>query len=136
MGVRIFQPEMLIVLIMYIPFFFIFFLSNSLRVNGGMRFKNQKEWLSRLIAGLANSSGLFLIIIIQYSFFYWTGEVYWTTNWLSVNLLFGIAPMMFVLPYFNRVFFQLTGRIYLGPIILCLIFIMILTTNTVVYLPI
>ena len=136
MGVRIFQPEMLIVLIMYIPFFFIFFLSNSLRVNGGMRFKNQKEWLSRLIAGLANSSGLFLIIIIQYSFFYWTGEVYWTTNWLSVNLLFGIVPMMFVLPYFNRVFFQLTGRIYLGPIILCLIFIMILTTNTVVYLPI
>ena len=121
---------------MYIPFFFIFFLSNSLRVNGGMRFKNQKEWLSRLIAGLANSSGLFLIIIIQYSFFYWTGEVYWTTNWLSVNLLFGIVPMMFVLPYFNRVFFQLTGRIYLGPIILCLIFIMILTTNTVVYLPI
>ena len=72
MGVRIFQPEMLIVLIMYIPFFFIFFLSNSLRVNGGMRFKNQKEWLSRLIAGLANSSGLFLIIVIQYSFFYWT----------------------------------------------------------------
>ena len=136
MGVRIFQPEMLIVLIMYIPFFFIFFLSNSLRVNGGMRFKNQKEWLSRLIAGLANSSGLFLIIIVQYSFFYWTGEVYWTTNWLSVNLLFGIVPMMFVLPYFNRVFFQLTGRIYLGPIILCLIFIMILTTNTVVYLPI
>ena len=136
MGVRIFQPEMLIVLIMYIPFFFIFFLSNSLRVNGGMRFKNQKEWLSRLIAGLANSSGLLLIIVIQYSFFYWTGEVYWTTNWLSVNLLFGIVPMMFVLPYFNRVFFQLTGRIYLGPIILCLIFIMILTTNTVVYLPI
>ena len=52
MGVRIFQPEMLIVLMMYVPFFFIFFLSNSLRVNGGMRFKNQKEWLSRLIAGL------------------------------------------------------------------------------------
>jgi len=136
MGVRIFQPEMLIVLMMYVPFFFIFFLSNSLRVNGGMRFKNQKEWLSRLIAGLANSSGLLLIIIIQYSVFYWTGEVYWTTNWLSVNLLFGIVPMMFVLPYFNRAFFQLTGRIYLGPIILCLIFIMILTTNTVVYLPI
>ena len=136
MGVRIFQPEMLLVLMMYIPFFFIFFLSNSLRVNGGMRFRNQKEWISRLIAGLANSAGLLLIIIIQYSVFYWTGEVYWTTNWLSVNLLFGIVPMMFVLPYFNRVFFQITGRIYLGPIILCLIFIMILTTNTVVYLPI
>ena len=136
MGVRIFQPEMLLVLAMYFPFFFIFFFSNSLRVNGAMRFEGQTEAISRLIAGFANSAGLFLIIIIQYTVFAATGTVYWTTNWLSVNLLFGIVPIMFILPYFNRIFFQMTGRIYLGPIITCLIFIMILTTNTVIYLPI
>ena len=136
MGVRIFQPQMLLVLAMYFPFFFIFFLSNSLRVNGAMRFENQPEWISRLVAGLANSSGLIMIIVIQYFIFLYTGSVFWTTNWLSVNLLFGIVPMMFFLPYFNRVFFEMTGRIYLGPVITCLIFIMILSTNTVVYLPI
>ena len=135
MGVRIFQPEMLLVLVMYFPLFFIFFFSNSLRVNGAMRFKNQSEWKSRLIAGFANSLGLMMIIVIQYVTFAWTGTVFWTTNWLSVNLLFGIVPMMFILPYFNRIFFQLTGRVYLGPIVTCLIFIMILSTNTVVYLP-
>ena len=135
MGVRIFQSEMLLVLVMYFPLFFIFFFSNSLRVNGAMRFKNQSEWKSRLIAGFANSLGLMMIIIIQYVTFAWTGTVFWTTNWLSVNLLFGIVPMMFILPYFNRIFFQLTGRVYLGPIVTCLIFIMILSTNTVVYLP-
>ena len=136
MGVRIFQPQMLLVLAMYFPFFFVFFLSNSLRVNGAMRFENQPEWISRLVAGLANSSGLIMIIVIQYFVFFYTGSVFWTTNWLSVNLLFGIVPMMFFLPYFNRVFFEMTGRIYLGPVITCLIFIMILSTNTVVYLPI
>ncbi len=136
MGVRIFQPQMLLVLAMYFPFFFLFFLSNSLRVNGAMRFQNQPEWISRLVAGLANSSGLIMIIVIQYFVFFYTGSVFWTTNWLSVNLLFGIVPMMFFLPYFNRVFFEMTGRIYLGPVITCLIFIMILSTNTVVYLPI
>ena len=136
MGVRIFQPEMLIVLMMYFPLFFIFFFSNSLRVNGAMRFKDQPEWLSMLIAGFANSLGLMLIIIIQYFAFFKTGTVFWTTNWLSVNLLFGIVPVMFILPYFNRIFFNMTGRIYLGPLITCLIFIMILSTNTVVYLPI
>ena len=136
MGVRIFQIEMLLVLLMYFPLFFIFFFSNSLRVNGSMRFKNQPEWQSRLIAGFANSLGLILIIIIQYTTYALTGTVYWTTNWLSVNLLFGIVPMMFILPYFNRIFFNMTGRVYLGPIITCLIFIMILSTNTVVYLPI
>lgn len=135
MGVRVFQPEMLLVLAMYFPFFFVFFFSNSLRVNGAMRFSGQSENVSRLIGGLANSGGLILIIIIQYLVFWWTGTVYWTTNWLSVNLLFGIVPIMFILPYFNRIFFQITGRVYLGPLVTCLIFIMILSTNTVVYLP-
>ena len=139
MGVRVFQPEMILVLLMYFPLFFIFFFSNSLRVNGSMRFQGQAEWKSRLIGGFANSLGLIFIIIIQYSVFAATGTVYWSSNstdWLSVNLLFGIVPMMFILPYFNRIFFEMTGRIYLGPIVTCLIFIMILSTNTVVYLPI
>ena len=138
-GVRVFQPEILLVLLMYFPLFFIFFFSNSLRVNGAMRFKKQTEWKSRLIAGFANSLGLMSIIIIQYSVYASTGRVYWSSNstdWLSINLLFGIVPMMFILPYFNRIFFQMTGRVYLGPLVTCLIFIMILSTNTVVYIPI
>ena len=136
MGVRIFQPELLIVLAMYAPFFFVFFFSNSLRVNGAMRIEGQPEWLSMLTAGFANSLGLLLIIVIQYATFAKTGTVFWTTNWLSVNLLFAIVPMMFVLPYFNRYFFYMTGRVYLGPMVTTLIFIMILSTNTVLYLPI
>ena len=109
MGVRIFQPEMLLVLAMYFPLFLIFFFSNSLRINGAMRFKGQPEWRSMLIGGIANSLGLILIIIIQYSVYFKTGTVYWSSNstdWLSVNLLFGIVPMMFILPYFNRIFFS------------------------------
>ena len=135
MGVRIFQPEMLLVLMMYFPLFFIFFFSNSLRVNGAMRFKDQPEWLSILIACFANSLGLIFIIIIQYVTYFETGIVFWTDNWLSVNLLFGIVPMMFILPIFNRAFFKITGRSYLGPLVTCLVFIMILSTNTVIYLP-
>jgi len=135
MGVRIFRAEELWLLFMYAPFFFIFFLSNSLRVNGGMRAAGQPEWRSMLIAGIGNSLGLFLIVIVQYATFWRTGQVYWTDGWLYVNLLFAVVPMMFVLPYFNRFFFRLTGRIYLGPMVTCLVFIMILLTNTVVYIP-
>ena len=135
MGVRVFQPELLILLLMYTPFFFIFFLSNSLRVNGAMRFEGQPEWRSMLLGGIANSLGLFLIVVVQYVTFAVTGTVYWTDGWLYVNLLFAVVPMMFVLPYFNRYFFRMTGSIYLGPMITCLIFVMILITNTVIYLP-
>jgi len=135
MGVRIFRPVELLLLIMYAPFFFIFFLSNSLRANAAMRTEGQAEWKSMLVAGIGNSLGLFLIVVVQYSIFVATGTVYWTDGWLYVNLLFAVVPMMFVLPYFNRYFFRMTGRIYLGPMVTCLVFIMVLLTNTVCYLP-
>jgi acetyl esterase/lipase len=135
MGVRVFRPEMVLLLAMYAPLFFIFFLSNSLRVNGAMRFAGEPEWRSLLRAGIANSLGLFLIVLIQYATFAATGTVYWTDGWLYVNLLFAVVPMMFVLPYFNRFFFRVTGRIWLGPMVTCLIFVMVLISNTVFYLP-
>ena len=135
MGVRVFQPAELVLLGMYVPFFFVFFMSNSLRVNGAMRIAGEQEWKSMLIAGIANSLGLLLIVIVQYLTFAATGTVYWTEGWLYVNLLFAVVPIMFVLPYFHRYFFRMTGRIYLGPMTMCLVFIMILLTNTVCYLP-
>ena len=135
MGVRQFRAVELLLLLMYVPFFFIFFLSNSLRANGSMRTEGQAEWQSMLIAGIGNSLGLLLIVIVQYVTFASTGIVYWTDGWLYINLLFAVVPMMFVLPYFNRYFFRMTGRIYLGPMVTCLVFVMILLTNTVCYLP-
>ena len=135
MGVRPFQPELLLLLAMYVPLFFIFFLSNSLRINAAMRFEGQPEWRSMLLGGIANSLGLMLIVVVQYVTFAATGTVYWTDGWLYVNLLFGVVPMMFFLPYFNRYFFRMTGKIYLGPMVTALIFVMILISNTVIYLP-
>jgi hypothetical protein len=135
MGVRVFRPAMLVLLLMYAPLFFLFFLSNSLRVNGAMRFEGSAEWKSMLLSGVANSLGLFLIVLAQYLTFAATGTVYWTDGWLYVNLLFAVVPMMFVLPYFNRYFFRVTGRIWLGPMVTCLIFVTVLISNTVFYLP-
>ena len=134
-GARVFDPVMFLLLLMYVPMFFLLFVSNSLRVNGAMRFADEPEWRSMLRAGVANSLGLFLILVVQYSVFAATGTVYWTDGWLYVNLLFAVVPIMFVLPYFHRYFFRLTGRIYLGPLTMCLIFIMILLSNTVCYTP-
>ena len=100
---------------MYAPFFLLFFLSNSLRVNGVMRVEGEAEWKSLLLAGIANSAGLLLIVIVQYATMAATGTVYWTEGWLYVNLLFAVVPMMFVLPYFNRYFFRMTGQDLSGP---------------------
>ena len=115
--------------------FFLFFLSNSLRVNGAMRVAGDPEWKGMLLGGTANSLGLLFIVIVQYATFAATGTVHWTDGWLYINLLFAVVPIMFVLPYFNRYFFRLTGRIYLGPMTMGLVFITILLSNTVCYVP-
>lgn len=134
-GARAFDPELFGLLAMYAPAFLPFFLVNSLRVNTGLCVASRPEWLNLLIAGLANSLGLLLIVAIQYLTFARTGTVFWTDGWLYINLLFAVVPIMFVLPYFNRYFFLATGRIYLGPLTMVLIFIMIMIANTVCYLP-
>lgn len=83
----------------------------------------------------ANSLGLLFIVAVQYATLAMTGTVHWTEGWLYINLLFAVVPIMFVLPFFHRIFFRMTGRIYLGPMVTCMIFIMILISNTVCYIP-
>jgi len=135
LGVRKFQPVTLLLLLMYAPMFFPFFLANSLRTNGAMRLEGQVEWKSMLLAGVANALGLFFIVLTQYATFALTGTVFWTDGWLYINLLFGVVPIMFLLPFYHRFFFRLTGSIYLGPLTMCLIFITILISSTVCYVP-
>ncbi|MDQ8153251.1 MAG: alpha/beta hydrolase [Gemmatimonadota bacterium] len=130
-----FPRRMLLVALMYLPLFFVFYLANSVRVNAGGRFAHQPAWRSLLINGLGNSVGLVLILGIQYASFVSTGTVYWTAEWLFANLLFGIIPMMFLLPFYNRWFFQLTGRVWLGPMVTCLVFVMMMLTSNVCYIP-
>ena len=119
----------------YVPALFPFFFSNSLRVNASMRFSNQRRWVNWLIIALANSIGLAAIFVIQYVTFFSTGTVYWTTNWLYVNMLQSLLPMMIVLPLFNRAFYHATGRVWLGPIVTTTIFALMALGGSVAYIP-
>jgi dienelactone hydrolase len=130
-----FPPKMPLVALEYLPLFFIFYFANSVRVNAGGRFKGQNERTGMLIGALGNSVGLMLILAIQYIHLAATGAVYWTQEWLYTNLLLGVTPMMFLLPILNRLFFRLTGRNYLGPLVTCLIFILMMLTGNVCYIP-
>ena len=135
LGVRVFRPETLLLIPMYLPPFLIFFISNSIRVNSTLRFKGQSVQKHLLISSLITSSGLMLILLVQYFTLWITGTVFWEAGWLYVNLLFAIVPIMVLIPIFHHYFFTMTGRVYLGPITMSLIFITILLSNTVCYFP-
>ena len=100
-----------------------------------MRIQGKEEIKNILFSSFLTSSGLILILLIQYIVLWITGTVYWKEGWLYVNLLFAVVPIMLVLPFFQRYFFNLTGKVYLGPITMSLIFLMILLSNTVCYFP-
>ena len=134
-GVRVFRPITLLLIPMYLPPFLIFFLSNSIRVNSALRIEGHSIKKHLLLSSFVTGSGLFLILLIQYFTLWITGTVFWEAGWLYVNLLFAIVPIMFVLPIFHHFFFVITGKVYLGPITMSLIFITILLSNTVCYFP-
>ena len=123
--------------LMYIPFFLIFYISNSLRVNCSMRPSNWSEWLSKVISFLGNTLGLVAILVIEYLPFIRTGTIGYTDTaapqWLFVNMLFSIIPLMAALPLLNRFFFNKSGRAWVGPIVICVIFIMMTTSGTTIY---
>lgn len=127
--------RILVLALMYMPVFFLFYFTNSIRVNCSMRNARWGKAGSMIVACVANSLGLIAIIFLQYVVFAATGAVWLTTNWLYVNLLWGVVPMMILLPIFNRYFYNKTGKVYLGSFVSCLIFIMMTLTNTVTYLP-
>ena len=131
------NPKAILAMAMYLPFFFIFYMSNSLRVNCSMRPSNWPEWLSQIISVLGNTLGLVAIIVIQYIGFGSTGLIGYTgtvgPQWLFVNMLFSIVPMMAALPLLNRYFFNKSGRAWIGAMVICAIFIIMTGSGTTIY---
>ena len=130
-----FPTKVWLIALEYVPPFMVFYLANSVRVNLAGRFEGQSEWMNKIVMGLANSVGLLSILVIQYASLATKGTVFWTNEWIYVNLLFGIVPLMFILPYFHRTFYLMTGRVYLGPFIMCPVFILMALTSSVSYFP-
>lgn len=128
-------------LLMYFLPFFVFYFSNSIRVNGSQMHGKLPEGVKLLLAGLMNIGGLVIILLIQYIVFFRTGTIAFTelpdgtTQWLYVNILFTLLPVIFLMPFFNRWFYKLSGNSYVGPIIICGIFIMMAISNSVAYIP-
>ena len=129
--------------LIYLPGFFVFYFSNSIRVNLGIAREGFKEWQVLLIGALANSLGLVFIIIINYFVYFKTGTVYYgfysstdvSEMWLYVNMVFPLIVMMFILPIFNRLTYRRFGNVYMGALLWCMIFIMMSLSASISFIP-
>ena len=134
--------RMFVTMLEYVPIIFVFYISNSIRVNCSIGKEGWKEWKVLLTGALANSLGLAFILLINYVCYFVTGTPYygyWGNNnevWLFVNMVFALVVMMFILPIFNRLTYKKTGNVWVGAITWCLIFIMMTISASVSYIPI
>ena len=136
------QPRYIVTWLMYFPLFFIFYISNSIRVNGSIAREGLKEWQVYLVAIVANSIGLVFMLIVNYTKFFTLGEVFYGYMgnpqgevWLYINMVFALIPLMAVLPVLNRLIFKKTGNVYLGALLICMLFIMMSLSASVSYIP-
>ena len=135
------NPRMFVTAWEYIPLIFIFYISNSIRVNCSIGREGWSEWKTLLVGALANSIGLAFILLINYVCYFTQGAPffgYWgngTEVWLYINMVFALVVMMFLLPIFNRLFYKLTGNVWTGAMACCMIFIMMTISASVSYIP-
>ena len=136
------NARMFVTALEYMPIIFIFYISNSIRVNCSIGREGWKEWKVLLVGALANSLGLAFILLINYACYFVTGAPYygnWGASnnevWLFVNMVFGLVVMMFILPIFNRLLYKMTGNVWVGAIACCMIFVMMTISASVSYIP-
>ncbi len=135
--------RMFVTWLIYLAPFFVFYISNSIRVNLSMATEGWSEWKVNLLGGISNSIGLVFILVVNYYVYFKTGTVYYgyysptdtSEMWLFVNMVFGLIPMMFVLPILNRYLFKKSGNVYFGALLTCMIFIMMSIGASVSYIP-
>lgn len=136
-------PRFLVTWLIYLAGFFVFYLSNSIRVNLGIAREGFKEWQILTIGALANSLGLVFILIINYFVYFKTGTVYYgfysatdsNEMWLYINMVFPLVVMMAILPIFNRLTYKKLGNVYAGALLWCMIFIMMSLSASISFIP-
>lgn len=135
------NARMFVTAIEYVPLIFVFYISNSIRVNCSLGREGWKEWKVMLVGALANSLGLAFILLINYVCYFTTGSPYYgywgngTEVWLYVNMVFGLVVMMFLLPIFNRLMYKMSGNVWLGAIVWSAIFVTMTICASVSYIP-
>ena len=136
------QKRFMVVWLMYFPLFYIFYLSNAIRVNGSIAKEGLKEWQVYLVSAIANSIGLVFMLVVNYSNFFINGEVFYgymgnpkQEVWLYINMVFALIPLMAILPILNRFIYKKTNNVYLGSLLVCMLFIMMSMSASVAYIP-
>lgn len=130
LGICTFTSDKLLVLLQYLPFYFIYYLSISMTENYVLCADPAKETRNVILSGLANMLGIFVINAAQYIKLFTTKTALWTDDRLYPMVVLPLIVLLFPAAVINRHLYKATGKIWLSAMINTLILVMIGVANT------
>lgn len=126
-AMRTFNANKFMYWLAYVPAFVVFYLVNSIMVNGGNRVKGMPDWVVTLISCIANVFGIIILLVIQYAVYAKTGT--FVFNAMRTHNLFPFLVLVPAATIVTRHYFKETGSIYLGSFTIGMIYTMMQVTQ-------
>ncbi len=133
-AIKAFNPDKLAIAALYLPFFAIFYVANSVAINSFNRFTLKgREWLNTAVLALFNSLGPIILVIAQYATFFITGETIPGFGGIFSIWLFPVIVILAVTAVISRKIYRATNNPYIGGFINAAVVTIVSVTNTLTY---
>ena len=130
-AVKAFDSDMLPLVFLYLPFFLIYYVANSISINSFSRYALfGRDWINTAVLALANSFAPIVLVIVQYATFASTGELVPGFGGIFSIWLIPVIAILFVAAVISRKIYMATGNPYIGGVINALLVTVISVTNT------
>jgi hypothetical protein len=130
---KAFTPDKLGITLVYLPFFLVYYIINSIAINSFNFVKlGGKDWMNIVVLAIFNSLGILIWDIIQYGTFFGTGEMFFTTGGGGITGIW-LFPIIVILPLaavISRKLYKATGNPYIAGIIMATMVTIMSCTNT------
>lgn len=134
-AIKAFTPDKIIISLLYVPFFLLFYIANSIAINCFNYVSvGKKEWINTALLALTNGIGGIVICVIQYGSFFITGDLFFKSSSIGPIWLFPIIIILPVAAIISRKIYRMTKNPYLAGIINALIITLISCSNTLTQL--
>ncbi|TFC95283.1 alpha/beta hydrolase [Cryobacterium breve] len=134
LAVKAFTPDKLAIALLYLPFFAVYYVLNSVAINSFNRFTMlKKEWVNTAILALFNALGPIILVVAQYTTFFVTGELIPGFGGIFSIWLIPVIVFLAVTAVISRKIYRATNNPYIGGFLNALVVTVIAVTNTLTF---
>jgi hypothetical protein len=130
-AIKAFGPDKLWIGLLYLPFFLVYFLLNSVAINSFNRFTIRgREWGNTAVLALFNSLAPIILVAAQYTNFAITGELIPGFGGIFSIWLFPVIVILAVAAVISRKLYRATNNPYIGGFIMAAVVTLMSVSNT------